>query len=127
MQKLKSVLKIGDFIIIGILSLLIILSFLVYRILPDRGRSVFISVNGRQVYRLSLSTSREISIKGPLGETRIHVEDGRVWVTKAPCPHKICVKMGKISRSGEIIVCVPNRILIEVEGGEEREIDSITM
>jgi hypothetical protein len=37
------------------------------------------------------------------------------------------MRMGKIHRAGEIIVCIPNRILIRIEGEDNRDLDGITM
>jgi len=88
---------------------------------------VSVSVNGREVDRFPLSENRNLSVQGPLGKTLIRVKDGKVWVAKAPCPQKICMKMGKISRSGEIIVCIPNRVFIKIEGNTEQNLDGITM
>ena len=39
---------------------------------------------------------------------------GKVWVTDASCPDKICEHYGKISGDGEVIVCLPNRLIIQV-------------
>lgn len=43
-------------------------------------------------------------------------EDGQVWVTEATCPDKICIHQGKISQEGETIVCLPNRMIIQIFG-----------
>ncbi|HBE87040.1 MAG TPA: hypothetical protein DDW53_19330, partial [Lachnoclostridium sp.] len=39
-------------------------------------------------------------------------------ITEASCPDKVCVRTGKIHRSGELIVCLPNRVVITIEGEE---------
>ncbi len=74
--------------------------------------------------RYPLNGEREISAPGPLGKTHIKIAGGKVWVVDSPCPHKLCVKMGKRGRAGEVIVCVPNRVIVRVEG--RREFDTIT-
>jgi len=56
------------------------------------------------------------SIDGPEGSTRITISEGKVWVAEASCPKKLCQKQGAISRPGETIVCLPNRIVITLEG-----------
>jgi len=127
MYKLREILKIGDKIVIGMLSISIVLSFFVYRVLQTQGRIVSISVDGREAYQLSLGVNREVIVQGPLGETCIRIENGNVYVSRAPCPQKICMKMGKISRSGEVIICIPNKILVRVENGEKPKLDGITL
>lgn len=53
--------------------------------------------------------------------------DQRVRVIEADCPDQIDVKQGYISRVGEIIVCLPNKLIIEIKGlAEEDDIDIIS-
>jgi len=127
MNKLRDILKTGDVVLIAVLVVSVILSFPLFRLFSVRGELVSVSVNGREVNRFPLSENRDLSVQGPLGKSLIRVRDGKVWVTKAPCPQKICMKMGKISRSGEIIVCIPNRVFIKIEGKTEQNLDGITM
>ena len=51
-----------------------------------------------------------------------------VSVTEASCKNQVCVKHGKISRSGESIVCLPNRLVIRIENSSEEGggYDSVT-
>lgn len=46
----------------------------------------------------------------------VHIEDGRVWVTDADCPDKLCEHTGAISRAGQQIVCLPNAVVITLTG-----------
>jgi hypothetical protein len=74
----------------------------------------------------ALSDSRTISVKGPLGATIIEIAEGALWVKSSPCPEKICVKSGRVSRPGEWIACLPNQLLITIEGRSEQEIDALS-
>ncbi|MDW5300206.1 MAG: NusG domain II-containing protein [Sedimentibacter sp.] len=56
----------------------------------------------------------------------IHIENGEIWIQDASCPDKNCVNQGKISNDGEIIVCLPNQLLIKIEQENvENELDFI--
>ena len=44
-------------------------------------------------------------------------EDG-LRVSEADCPTQDCVHTGTISRSGQSIVCLPARIIIQLTGGQ---------
>lgn len=46
----------------------------------------------------------------------VRIEDGKVWVTDADCPDKLCEHAGAISRAGQQIVCLPNAIVITLTG-----------
>ena len=127
MHNIRRMLKIGDLILIGVLCVTIGASVFVFRMLHGQGETVSVYVDGKPIYRLPLSTNTQVQVSGPLGVTDIDVKDGHVFVRKAPCPHKTCMKMGRIHRSGEVIVCVPNRIFIKIEGKSKRDLDGITM
>ena len=45
-------------------------------------------------------------------------EDGGLRVSEADCPTQDCVHTGAISRSGQSIVCLPARIIIQLTGGQ---------
>lgn len=47
----------------------------------------------------------------------ITIEKGRIRITDADCPDKICVKSGWISQAGETIVCLPHKLIIKIQGG----------
>lgn len=57
----------------------------------------------------------------------IAIEDGKVWMLRADCPDQLCVRQGKISRDGEMIVCLPNRVTVQVsdEGSTDVVPDAI--
>ena len=56
------------------------------------------------------------------------ISGGTVSVTEASCKNQVCVKHGAISRSGESIVCLPNRLVVRIENGSEEGggYDSVT-
>ena len=53
------------------------------------------------------------------GRNLISVEQGRIRVSEADCPDQICVDQGWISDGTVPIVCLPHRLMIQIEGGEE--------
>ncbi|MBC7229352.1 MAG: NusG domain II-containing protein [Actinobacteria bacterium] len=79
-----------------------------------------VSVNGREVMVLSLQEDRvELAVEGYRGRSYLQVAGGRVRMLDSACPDKLCVHAGWISRPGESIVCLPNRVVIEIKTGEE--------
>jgi len=85
-----------------------------------------VEVTGRAIQKYyDIHEDRVINVEGPLGTTRVIIEDGEVWVEDSPCREKICIKMGRKKRVGEQIVCVPNRVIVEITG-ENETVDAIT-
>jgi hypothetical protein len=74
--------------------------------------------------------NRTMRVPGYDGETVIEISQGTARVLASPCPHKLCIGRGAISKRGEWIACVPNGVFARVtgEGGEveEERYDRIT-
>jgi hypothetical protein len=83
-----------------------------------------VEVDGQVVHRLDLSVDDQRIVTGSLGETVVQVRDGRIRVADSVCPHNICVRSGWTNRAGDLIVCVPNRVVVRVEG--DGEVDAVT-
>jgi len=73
-----------------------------------------------------LEPGKKIPIAGYLGDSILEMEEGRVRLVYSPCPDHLCVYMGWISRPGEIIVCLPNMVMVRVEGKLDPGRDGIT-
>ena len=48
-----------------------------------------------------------------------------VSVERSDCPTQDCVHTGHISRSGQSIVCLPARVVIQLEGGTDSGVDAV--
>lgn len=111
----------GDILLIVVLVFLSVASVAGVRNLYSGGRHAVVEVDGRHVLELSLDTYITETVKGPLGETVIVIKDGTARIIDSPCPHRYCIRMGRISHIGEIVVCVPNRVFLKISGGNEDE------
>ncbi len=45
----------------------------------------------------------------------LRVENETITCDNADCPDKICVQTGAISKPGEIIACLPHKLIIEIK------------
>lgn len=68
---------------------------------------------------LSLDQKRSLEVPGPLGKTVIVIDHGRVRVASDPGRHQYCVKQGWLSKAGEVAMCLPNQVALELLGGEK--------
>ena len=116
--------KIGDYALLLIVAGLIVFLFSFF-FFNNSGDSR-VQVTGRYSQKYyDLDEDRIINVEGPLGVTRVIIEDGEVWFEDSPCREKICIKMGKKKRVGDQIICVPNRVIVEITG-EKETVDGIT-
>lgn len=85
---------------------------------------ISVQVNGEEYKKIIFDKSligKTVEIETEFGYNIIEVGDEEVRVIEASCPDKLDVLQGTISRPGELIVCLPNRLVIEIVGAEEAE------
>lgn len=112
--------KKNDFIFILLVLLVLAVSFPIMKNAAKGGNTVKITVNGTLFKEASLSQNCEI----PINDTNIAViENGSVYMKYASCPDKLCIHQGKISDSSKKIICLPNKVVIEVT--KKSEIDTV--
>jgi hypothetical protein len=93
---------------------------------PQKGTHYLIEVNGKIAYRLSLTSDTLLTIRGKTGEMLIKTEQNRICMYRSSCPLKICEKTGWIQKPGEVIICIPNKIVIRIEGEYTEGPDAVT-
>jgi len=79
--------------------------------------------DGRLHERLALNMDREISLLD--GKMIIEVRGKKVRVKKSECPRQLCVKTGWIQYTGESIICVPFKTLIEIDSARAPVVDAV--
>ncbi len=117
----------GDRWVLGGLLLVALVGFWVnWRTLREPGQAVLVERDNYLLYKLPLDKAGQYTIPGAVGGLTLRIADGKVWVARSTCPHKICMRMGKISRPGQIIVCIPNHLIIRIAGKTAPSFDVIT-
>ena len=111
----------NDLILLGVIFLIVIIAGGIYLATRNEGSYAVVSIDGSVYAKYKLSEN--ITVELPIGQDGnnrnvLMIEDGKVSVLEADCRDKICVNHSPISKTGETIVCLPNRMVIEiVEGG----------
>lgn len=89
------------------------------------GSQIVVLVDGVEQARYSLFEEQEIEIETQEGNNRLYIHDETADMKEADCPDQLCVNQKGIRMVGETIVCLPHRVVIEVEGAEQSDLDSI--
>ena len=89
------------------------------------GQKVQIEVDGKAYGVYALNENQTIEIQENGHTNKITIKDGTVQMSYSDCKNQICVNDGKISMTNQSIVCLPNKVLVEITGGEE-ELDAIS-
>jgi len=117
----------SDIALVAVLTLASLGSMLAMRSFALDGGHVLIEPADSRLVEVSLTVDSIHSVSGPLGETIVVVEDSKVHIKSSPCPHHYCERMGNIRRRGEVLVCVPNKVVISIKGGDPDDaLDGVT-
>ena len=125
----ESVKRKADLILIlGLIAAGVILG-LILLFTRHSGKTVQVRISGEVVKNFSLDQDTEYLITGKGGGTNLlKIQGGKAWVEEADCPDGLCKNMGKISMSGQSVVCLPHEVVVEIvdkNGNEEGAPDII--
>jgi hypothetical protein len=91
-----------------------------------------IVVDNRQATTLDLAKPFDLVVHGAVGEMLLQVANKRIRILRSTCPNQVCVRQGAIYRPGEMLVCVPNRVVIFIRRADKTNFtqtpdDSVTL
>lgn len=119
--------KKGDiFLIIFYLVLSATISFLLIDNSQNYDKKyVDISVDNELKYRIDLPVEdeRKIHLQTDHGFNNVLIKDSKVRIIKSNCNDQICVKDGEITNVNDILVCLPHKVLVEIKGKQNSEVD----
>ncbi len=107
----------NDIIFIAVILALILALGAFYVFSHGEGDTVTVTVGGVLYGEYPLSEGRTVEIKNGEAVNLLIIEGGRARVATASCPDGICAAHKPISRDGESIICLPNRVVITVRSG----------
>jgi hypothetical protein len=118
----------NDIIFIGaLLFICLVILAAYYFFFHDQGSYVVVTVDGKEYGTYMLSQEQTVTICDDSGEVTntLEISGGKADMTEADCPDKLCVHQKAISLEKENIVCLPNRVVVTVEGTGTKDDDVI--
>ena len=112
----------NDIIFISVLIALIMAAALGVLLFSRDGDTVIVTVDGQIYGEYSLNTDRQVEIVNGEGYNLLVIEGGKAFVKSASCPDGICSSHRAVSKDGESIICLPNKVVVEIKarGGQEQ-------
>ncbi|MBR0374545.1 MAG: NusG domain II-containing protein [Mogibacterium sp.] len=119
----------ADFILLALLVVIGVAGSVLLAAGRTAGGTVVIKVDGELYGTYPLSEDRTVTVTvgdPSAGDYNIvEIKDGAVRVTEASCKNQVCVHHAAITRSGESIICLPNRMIVTIEGRGD-DIDAVS-
>ena len=116
----------NDIIFIAAILLTVLIAALVLFLLKTPGDTVTVTVDGKPFGEYPLNEDRTVEIKNGNGYNILVIENGKAYVKSASCPDGICSSHRPIGSSGESIICLPNKVVIEIRTSNGKQPDIIT-
>src|SRR5665647_2004417 len=90
----------------------------------DLADKAIIRSGGKIFKEVALSRDQQIEVPGPLGTTIISIQNRKARIASDPSPRQYCVRQGWLQQAGEIALCLPNQVSVEL-AGSRRKYDSL--
>lgn len=105
-----------EIIIITVIVIIVIVPIFLMNSHTSNQKNVQISVDNEPYKDIIFdeATKESYTIETNTGYNTILIEDGTVKVIEADCPNQVCVHTQAISEVGEMIVCLPHKLVIEI-------------
>ncbi len=122
--------KKNDMILIGVILIVALAAFggiSWYSEKNTKEAEAVVYVDGEEQgrYPLNQDTSVRVSLEDG-NYNLLEIKDGQADITEASCPDKVCVDHRPVKNQGESLVCLPHKVVVEIENGEEGKIDGAT-
>lgn len=109
-----------DFILIILLASISLAAIVMMP--KKKGTRVVVKVDGDVVYAKSFSKDIHTkTIESKYGTNTVEIGEDYVRVISASCPNQLDVKQGRIKNVGESIICIPNHLVITIDGEEDKD------
>ena len=106
--------RLGDFIVIFTILLSALGLFYLFR--PDGGAAcATISVDGQTVHQIQLPSDKTVSLENGVV---IRFDGMNACIESSDCPDHTCVNNGWLTQSGQSSICLPNRTVLKLDGGD---------
>jgi hypothetical protein len=126
MSDFNKLLTRADKLLFAFVLMLCLSSFFVARLFREQGEVAIVESMGKEYAKLFLAEPGRYDIPGKLGISRIIVAHHQIYIQSSPCPDKLCVHSGAAHLQGDVLVCVPNQVVIRIKSETEKNLDLIT-
>ena len=121
---MKQKVKIPDIIIILLVAAVTCFSAYSAYLKPQGKTQVLIRGQGSE-WTFPIDAEETVIVHGMIGNTTVQISKNRAWVESSPCHNQNCVAAGHVARQGQWTACLPNGVLLMVQGKGDEDVDII--
>ena len=121
---MKLSIKVPDILIILLVTGITLFSFYSVYFMPQANTQVLIRGQGSE-WTFPIEAKETVEVPGIIGNTIIKIEDKKAWVESSPCDNQTCVASGFVMRQGQWAACLPNGVLLMIQGFGGDDVDAV--
>lgn len=128
-KNLSKLFKPGDILFGFLIVVFIYLLFFWFKPIINNNNIALVQINDKVHYEINLDKNQIIKLIEFNPKVEVQVKNNAIRISRNDCDKKICLKMGFISKPGQMIICVPKKILIYIPiktNDKNQEIRAIT-
>lgn len=115
--------KKGDVVIIACLCVICVLLF-IPSFASSEDNTAYIYLDGELFEQISMnSVSKDYTLS--VGGCELQISSDGIEFISSSCPDKLCIKKGKLTRSGDTMACVPNKVVVSIKSESKNQIDAV--
>lgn len=108
----------NDIKLIIIVLVVIAILFIIYFLNNNKANMAYVYYENDLILTIDLNIDNIYEVDGENGTVKIEVLNNQIRVVEENSPRHLCSKQGFISNSGQSIICLPNKIIIELPNNE---------
>ncbi len=116
-RKLNHKPLLGDWLVIIASVVAIIFMFLQFWSF-EQASKLKIRQGNQIISTYDLNQTRDLRIHGAVGDSLISISQGKVRFKQSPCNNQYCVHQGWLNRAGQVAICIPNQISLQLIGAK---------
>ncbi len=116
-MRFNTKLLIGDWLVILVGIIAVIVMFQQFWSF-EQASKLKIRQGNQTIGTYDLNQTRDLHIHGALGDSLISIDQGKVRFKQSPCNNQYCVHQGWLSRAGQVAICLPNQISLQLMGAK---------
>lgn len=103
-----------DVILVGVILLAAAIVLIIFKANQQEGKFVKIIVDKEVKHCYNFNKDAELVIKNGENTNTLVIKNGEAYISHANCPDKLCVEHRPISDTGEVIVCLPHKLVVQI-------------
>lgn len=106
------------------ITIIVLFSLSVYSSSSQEPQVYIETEEDRWIY--SIEEEQILNIPGRIGDSLVEIKEGKVRFLDSPCQDKLCEQMGWLESVNDWSACLPNGIMLIVEGESDEKPDAVS-